>query len=150
VTNHRVYREPTRPEAAVDIFQVVLEARPAVALLPGPRHWTIFGELCRSVGARANVVPDASLAALAIEHQATWVTVDQGFAHFPCIRVTLALTPGLNLAAAPNRSHRPAAAIQAEVPSPLRVHYLAGTDRRIQNRNCQPSLPTLGPSLSRR
>jgi len=30
-----------------------------------------------------NVVPDAYLAALAIEHGATWVTSDQGFARFP-------------------------------------------------------------------
>lgn len=91
VTNHRVYREPTRPLAAVDFCQVVLKAHSAVPLRPGPRHWAIFGELCRSVGARANVVPDAYLAALAIEHQATWVTVDQGFARFPGLRVARAL-----------------------------------------------------------
>jgi predicted nucleic acid-binding protein len=36
-------------------------------------------------------VPAAYLTALAIEHQATWVTLDQGFVRFPCLRVEHAL-----------------------------------------------------------
>lgn len=45
---------------------------------------------CRA-GARGNLVPDAFLAALAIEHRATLVTSDRGFARFP----GLAWTPPL-------------------------------------------------------
>jgi hypothetical protein len=91
VTNHRVYKESTRPEAAIEFCEVVLKAPSAVPLRPGPRHWAIFSERGRSVGARANTVPAAYLTALAIEHQATWVTLDQGFVRFPCLRVEHAL-----------------------------------------------------------
>ncbi len=82
-THHRVYREPTPPESALAFCEAVLSAPAAMALRPGPRHWEIFASLCRTVGARGNVVPDAYLAALAIEHRATWVTSDRGFGRFP-------------------------------------------------------------------
>lgn len=85
-TNHRVYRDPTPPGIAMDFCASVLASPSAVAVRPGRRHWSIFDELCRTVEARANVVPDAYLAALAIEHGATWVTTDHGFARFPGLR----------------------------------------------------------------
>jgi toxin-antitoxin system PIN domain toxin len=87
VTNHRIYKDPTPPEAAIDFCETVLAAPAAVPVRPGARHWPIFVNLCRCVRARANLVPDAYLAALAIEHGATWVTVDHGFARFPGIRM---------------------------------------------------------------
>lgn len=91
VTNHRVFVEPTPPALAFDFCAAVLSSPSAVALRPGPRHWRIFESLCRDVGARGNVVPDAFLAALAIEHGATWVSGDRGFARFPGLRWTLPL-----------------------------------------------------------
>jgi predicted nucleic acid-binding protein len=53
---------------------------------PGERHWSVFADLCRAVGATGDVVLDAFLAALAIEQGATWVTADRGFARFPGLR----------------------------------------------------------------
>ena len=93
VTNHRVYKEPTPPEAACEFCNAILRAPAAVAVRPGPRHFQIFVGLCKAVGARANVVPDAYLAALAIEQGATWVTLDQGFGRFPNLRIAPALEP---------------------------------------------------------
>ena len=87
VTNHRVYREPTSPEAALDFCDIVLSAPATVRLRPGPRHWSIFASLCHAVRARANAVPDAYLAALAIEHGATLVSMDRALARFPGLRV---------------------------------------------------------------
>lgn len=52
----------------------------------GPRHWELFADLVLLTRARANVVPDAYLAALAIEHGATLVTRDRAFARFPGLR----------------------------------------------------------------
>ena len=46
----------------------------------GPRHWDIFRDLCERAGARGNLVPDANLAALAIEFGSEWVTTDGDFA----------------------------------------------------------------------
>ncbi len=86
VTNHRVYREPTPSTIALDFCSAVLGAPAAVPIRPSVRHWELFDSLCRTVGARGNVVPDAFLAALAIEHGATWVTTDHGFARFPGLR----------------------------------------------------------------
>ncbi|MDP9444033.1 MAG: type II toxin-antitoxin system VapC family toxin [Actinomycetota bacterium] len=86
VTNHRVYREPTPPTHALAFCDVVLGAPAAIAVRPGVRHWRLFTALCEQVGARGNLVPDAYLAALAIEHGATWVTTDRGFARFPGLR----------------------------------------------------------------
>jgi predicted nucleic acid-binding protein len=43
-------------------------------------------ELCRRSSARGNLVPDAYLAALAIESGCEWVTLDQGFGRFPELR----------------------------------------------------------------
>lgn len=86
VTNHRIYRDPTPPEQAMAFCEEMLGAPAAVPVRPGPRHWSIFAQLCRIVAARANVVPDAYLAALAIEHGATWLTTDRGFARFAGLR----------------------------------------------------------------
>lgn len=91
VTHHRVYREPTPPDVALSFCQAVLDAPAAVAVRPGARHWSVFRHLCAEVGARGNVVPDAFLAALAIEHGATWVTHDRGFGRFPGLRWTTPL-----------------------------------------------------------
>ncbi len=94
VTHHRVYREPTPPEVALDFCRAVLSAPSVVPVRPGSRHWAIFESLVTETGARGNVVPDAYLAALAIEHGATWVTDDRGFARFPGLRWSVPLGPG--------------------------------------------------------
>lgn len=86
VTNHRVYRDPTPPEVALEFCDRVLAGPAAVRVRSGPGHWDLFSGACRVVGARANVVPDAYLAALAVEHGATWLTTDRAFARFPGLR----------------------------------------------------------------
>ena len=86
VTNHRVFADPTPPDVALAFCEDVRSAPAAVMTLPGPRHWQIFRQLCEATGARGNVVPDAYLAALAIEHGATWISTDTGFARFPGLR----------------------------------------------------------------
>ena len=93
VTNHRIFREPTPTSTVLDFCRRVLEGPATVGVSPGPRHWPLFDGLCRTVGARANVVPDAYLAALALENDATWVTTDRGFARFPGLRTRHPLEP---------------------------------------------------------
>lgn len=104
VTNHRVFREPTPPTVALDFCTAVLNAPAALPVRPGPRHWSIFDRLCREVDARGNVVPDAYHAALAIEHGATWISSDRGFARFPGLRWALPLTVDATTAGGPDRS----------------------------------------------
>ncbi len=86
VTHPGIFARPTPIDAAVDFIEA-LRARPnCVEVAPGPRHWGIFTGLCRATGATGNRVPDAYLAALAIESGSEWVTADSGFARFEGLR----------------------------------------------------------------
>ena len=62
-------------------------AAPSAHLLhPGERHASILEDLLIASGTAANLVNDAHLAALAIEHRATVVTFDTGFGRFDGVR----------------------------------------------------------------
>lgn len=87
VTNHRVYVDPTPTDVALDFCAAVIAAPASVVVRPGPRHWGIFDSLCRQTHVRANVVPDAYLAALVLEHGARLVTLDAAFRRFAGLRV---------------------------------------------------------------
>lgn len=93
-TNHRIYTQPSTPEQSMDFCAALRNAPSAVPIRPGPRHWSIFERLVTQTHARANDVPDAYLAALALEVGATWVTRDRGFTRFPGLRVHDPLGPG--------------------------------------------------------
>lgn len=86
VTHPRVFRDPTPLEEAM-AFVAALRNRPnRIQVEPGPRHWGIFRDLCEKAQPRGNLVPDAYLAALAIESGAEWVTTDGDFRRFPGLR----------------------------------------------------------------
>ena len=50
---------------------------------PTERHATVLGKLLALPGVHGNLVPDAHLAALAIEHGLTLCSTDGDFARFP-------------------------------------------------------------------
>lgn len=86
VTNPKAFRDPTPPVRAL-AFADALRSRPnCVRIAPGPRHWQIFADLCRGPNVRGPLVPDAWLAALAIESGSELVTDDGDFASFPGLR----------------------------------------------------------------
>jgi toxin-antitoxin system PIN domain toxin len=86
VTHPRIFATPTPMDLALDVAET-LRGRPnAVSISPGPRHWSIFTKLCRAAGAKGNLVPDAYLAALAIETGSEWITTDRDYARFPGLR----------------------------------------------------------------
>ncbi len=92
VTNPRIFKVPTPLSDALKFANAVRELPNAVPVSPGERHWGIFTRLCESVDARGNLVPDAYLAALAIESGAEWITADRGFSRFPGLRWSHPLT----------------------------------------------------------
>jgi hypothetical protein len=53
---------------------------------PTERHAAVLGQLLALPGVRANLVHDADLAALAIEHGLTLCSTDGDFARFPALR----------------------------------------------------------------
>ena len=87
VATHPKVFDPPAPVAQAIAFANALREQPnAVVVAPGRRHWRVFTELCASAGARGNLVPDAYLAALAIESGSEWVTTDRDFSRFPGLR----------------------------------------------------------------
>ncbi len=69
--------------ATVDAW---LGARSAQVLHPGPQHARLLTELLEAVGVAGNLVNDAHLAALALEHKAVVVSFDSDFERFPSVR----------------------------------------------------------------
>lgn len=86
VTNPRVFADPTPLDVALRSIDALAAHPGVVSAAPGAQHWTIFRELCVAADARGNLVSDAALAAVSIEHDATWVTFDRDFARFAGLR----------------------------------------------------------------
>lgn len=84
-TNARVFVRPDPVDAVIDYLDVLLDP-PAQLLRAGSAHWLRFTELCRQLHLRGNLVPDAYLAALALEQGAELVTFDRGFGRYPRLR----------------------------------------------------------------
>jgi uncharacterized protein len=85
-THPRAFKQPTPLDVALSFADRIRNHANAVAVAPGERHWDIFTRLCRSAGAKGNLVPDAYLAALAIESGSEWITTDRDFARFDGLR----------------------------------------------------------------
>jgi len=86
VTHPRVFHPPTPLEPALAFADAFRHHPNAVLVTPHARHWDIFTRLCREVDVRGNLVPDAWLAALAIESGCEVVTSDRDYARFPALR----------------------------------------------------------------
>ena len=86
VTHPRIFDRPSTWSEARAFADVLRNADNAVPVAPGPRHWRIFVELVDATRARGNAVPDAFLAALAIESGSEWVSADKGFARYPGLK----------------------------------------------------------------
>ena len=85
-TNPRALGQPLSLEEATSIVSSLLERPNAILLHPGERHWALLRPLLIQAQARGDLVADAHLAALAIEHGATVCTMDRDFARFPGLR----------------------------------------------------------------
>ena len=86
VTLGRLWDRPSTLSEALAFAEVVRTGVGAVRVQPGPRHWDLFSTLCRQAAVRGNLVPDAYLAALAIESGSEWITTDRDYARFPGLR----------------------------------------------------------------
>lgn len=93
MTHPKVLTTPIATDVALDLLDELRAAPAVVPMEPGRQHWSIFAGLCRSVSARGNAVPDAYLAALAIEHGCVWHSADRGFARYPGLRSRHPLDP---------------------------------------------------------
>jgi uncharacterized protein len=92
VTNPRIYERAVTTAQAWRQVQDWLASDVVWVPLPTESHARIFGQLLSDTGIRANLVPDAHLAVLAISHGLILCSADAGFARFPGLRWTNPLT----------------------------------------------------------
>jgi hypothetical protein len=86
VTQPRIFSRPTDLKSASAFTEIIRSQPNAVPIAPGPRHWGIFSELCQKAGAKGNLIPDAFLAALAIESGSEWITTNRDYSRFPGLK----------------------------------------------------------------
>lgn len=85
-TNPRVFEHPLSLEQAIERVGSWLD-QPCVRIVrPTERHWLVLQELLVEGKAVANLVTDAHLAALAIEHGCELCSTDADFARFPKLK----------------------------------------------------------------
>jgi len=86
MTNPRAALSPMPPPAAWDVVESWLSSEVTWIPAPSRRSVAILGELVVRHHVAAKLIPDAQLAALAIEHGQTVVSADSDFARFPEVR----------------------------------------------------------------
>lgn len=86
ITHPRITTTPLTGDQAWRHVQRWLEADPVWIPPATERTAVILGELMVEVSASGNLVPDAQLAALALEHGLTIHSADTNFARFPSVR----------------------------------------------------------------
>jgi uncharacterized protein len=85
-TRGDLFRNPLTPAEALGVVGAWLAAPAAVVVHPSPRHLAVLAGLLGPFGTAANLVNDAHLAALAVEHDAGVMSFDRDFGRFPGIR----------------------------------------------------------------
>ena len=99
-TNLRVYEQPLTMNQALTRVQSWLDQPCTRIVQPTAGHWTLFQELLIEGQAVANLVTDAHIAAMAIEHGCELMSTDSDFSRFPRVKWR---NPLKGLAAIPSR-----------------------------------------------
>ena len=85
-TNPRIHEQPLLVEEAIMRVNSWLD-QPCVSVVgPTEFHWGIFQTQIKEAGASGNLIADAHLASLAIEHGCILYSTDKDFARFPSLR----------------------------------------------------------------
>ena len=88
-TQRGILKMPLSPANALELMEAWLSHPRARILQPTERHGDILARLLLSAGTAGNLINDAHLAALAIEHGATVGSFDQDFKKFPGVKLDL-------------------------------------------------------------
>jgi len=85
-TNRRIFHRPLTIEHAVQRIQSWIDQPCLRIIYPTESHWQLFQTMLQEGQANANLVPDAHLAALAIEHGCVLYSTDSDFSRFPKLK----------------------------------------------------------------
>jgi len=81
-TNARLHQRPLTLKEATERVQSWLDQSCVRLVQPTDQHWTFFQQMLRSGNAVGNLVSDAHLAALAVEHNCVLQSTDADFSRF--------------------------------------------------------------------
>ena len=87
-TKPQIMTSPLTSDEALDLIDGWLNRPNTVVIHPTDRHAAVLRELLAPLGTAANLVTDAHLAALCIEHGAELNSCDADFSRFPGLRWT--------------------------------------------------------------
>jgi toxin-antitoxin system PIN domain toxin len=87
LTTSAVFTNTGTLETALQHLDELLAESNVAVISPGPVHWQLLQRMLRAGQARKNLVNDAHLAALAIEHNAALCTNDRDFTRFPGLKI---------------------------------------------------------------
>ncbi len=85
-SNRRIFERPSPIPLCWQQVEEWLDLEQTWIPSPTPRHRETVGRLLSQIGTDSNLVPDAHLAALAIEHDLTLYSADRGFRRFTDLR----------------------------------------------------------------
>ncbi len=82
----RVFSVPTAVDDALDFISAIRAQPGHIQVEPDDSHLDCLRSTCADADASADLLPDAVLAALAVEHGGEVVSFDRDFARFPGLR----------------------------------------------------------------
>lgn len=88
-TNRRIFAESTPLDDAFEFIGAVCGQPGYSSVSPGPRHLHLLRRLCQEANADGDLIPDAVLGAIALEHDCELVSLDRDFARFQSVRYRL-------------------------------------------------------------
>lgn len=86
VTNPRIFEVPAPRDEAFDFADSICAQAGYLQVRPDFRHLSLLRGMCEEGDAVGDLIPDATIAAIALEFGCTVVTFDRDFARFPSIR----------------------------------------------------------------
>ena len=87
ITTHpQIFKNPSSLKEILVFIEQIRSSSQYRAVNPGTNHCDLFISLARSFKLKGNDIPDAFLAALALEGEYELITTDKGFSRFPSLR----------------------------------------------------------------
>jgi len=81
-THPKIFKNPSTIDEVFSFTDTIRNQPHCNIISPKERHWEIFHKLCVESKTKGNLVPDAYLAALAIEWGCEWISTDRDFTRF--------------------------------------------------------------------
>lgn len=81
-TNRRIFTVPTPLRDAFAFVEATRARAAHVTCEPGPRHVELLAQVCDNGDAAGDLIPDAVIAAIALENGASVASFDRDFARF--------------------------------------------------------------------